>query len=130
MADSKENCLCDLTSERVKLYEEFPTARHDFTSLTCFYNNVYLRQSSALYQILKAESSEAQCRMDDFLELKSCFTYKESLVYIIFQGSQFNTKLNFSLQIFFFLFTIQQQIKTVKNEDQCISTLISSSVGP
>ena len=69
--------------------------------------------------------------MDDFLELKSCFTYKESLVYIIFQGSQFNVKLNFSSQIFFFfLFTIQQQIKTVKNEDQCISTLISSSVGP
>ena len=130
MADSKENCLCDLTTERVKLYEEFPTARHDFISLTCFYSNVYLRQSSALYQILIAESSEAQCRMDDFLELKSCFTHKESLVYIIFQGSQFNAKLNFSLQIFFFLFTIQQQIKTVKNEDQCISTLISSSVGP
>ena len=36
----------------------------------------------------------------------------------------------FHRRSFFFLFTIQQQIKTVKNEDQCISTLISSSVGP
>ena len=36
----------------------------------------------------------------------------------------------FIADLFFFLFTIQQQIKTVKNEDQRISTLISSSVGP
>ena len=81
MADSKENCLCDLTTERVKLNEEFPTVRHDFTSLTCFYNNVYLRQSLALYQILKAESSEAQCRIDDFLEWELFYLQRESCLH-------------------------------------------------